>query len=387
MKIALVIFCSFVFLFLIVLLPLPLPPYLDFQVIYHADLGLLRGIPVYDHAGQVNMIAGFANVPPDQVYVLPFPYPPWYALATLWLALLPVGLAVRLWFGLNLLVLFASTWLMTDGWTPMRRLSSFFFAIFFLPVLGTIWVGQYGLPVLLGTALFVYALQHEKIVLTALAAALLTFKPHLGGLIMLIGLIYLFLRRDDFGRRALIGIILAGIFLFAVGFLASPLWPLDYFHSLTGFKDVSQCHQCNSIPMELSGLFGRGFNQAVWVALGILVFLAFLIVSHWKLLTQGSRWLVGISVLTVLIVSPYLQNYDYILLLVPLFILATDARRLDWLWLALAYFLPFLGFGLFGVMGDVSLVFSALIIFILFMSSMPKLDGSGRVAYNPTTMK
>jgi hypothetical protein len=326
-------------------------------------------------------------VPPDQVFVLPFPYPPWYALATLWLALLPVGLAVRLWFGLNLLMLFASTWLMTDGWTPMRRLSSFFFAIFFLPVLGTIWVGQYGLPVLLGTALFVYALQHEKIVLTALAAALLTFKPHLGGLIMLIGLIYLFLRRDDFGRRALIGIILAGIFLFAVGFLASPLWPLDYFHSLTGFKDVSQCHQCNSIPMELSGLLGRGFDQSVWIALGIFVFLGLLIVSQWKVLTLDARRLAGTAVLVVLLVSPYLQNYDYVLLLVPLFILAGDARGPDWFWLALVYILPFLGFGIFGIPGQVSLVFSALITFMLFMNAMPKLDVSGTAAYNPTTMK
>src|ERR1700690_2254161 len=178
MKIALVIFCSLLFLFVFVLLPLPLPAYLDFQVIYHADLGLLHGIPIYDHAGQVNMIAGFANVPPDQVFVLPFPYPPWYALATLWLALLPVGLAVRLWFGLNLLMLFASIWLMTDGWTGSKRLVSFLPPFLFLPVLGALFVGQYVFPVLLGAALWVYAADKERPILIALASALLTFKPH-----------------------------------------------------------------------------------------------------------------------------------------------------------------------------------------------------------------
>jgi len=388
MKIALILlFCSILFLVAVALLPLPLPPYLDFQVIYHADLGLLRGISIYDHAGQVNMIAGLANVPPDQVYVLPFPYPPWYALVMLWSALLPIAVTVRIWFGLNLLILFASTWLMTDGWVPLRRLSAFFFAILFLPVLGTLWVGQYGLPVLLGTALFIYALARERVILVALAAALLTFKPHLGGLILLMGLIYLFLRRDDFGRRALIAIILVGIFLLAVGFLGSPLWPLDYFHSLTGFRDVSQCHQCNSVPMELTGLIGRGFDQAVWIALGILVFLSVWIASQWKTLTRGSRWLVGTSVLVVLVASPYLQNYDYVLLLIPLFILASDARRLDWLWLALAYIVPFIGFGVFSVRGDVSLVFSALIVFILFTNALSKLDVSGRAAYNPATTK
>ena len=65
MKIALILlFCSILFLVAVALLPLPLPPYLDFQVIYHADLGLLRGISIYDHAGQVNMIAGLAKMRP-----------------------------------------------------------------------------------------------------------------------------------------------------------------------------------------------------------------------------------------------------------------------------------------------------------------------------------
>jgi hypothetical protein len=387
MKIAYIILGSLLFILVIALLPLPLPPYLDFQVIYHADLGLLRGIPIYDHAGQVNMIAGLANVPADQVFVLPFPYPPWYALVMLWSALLPIAISVRIWFGINLLLLFASTWLMTEGWAPLKRLSSFFFAIIFLPVLGTLWVGQYGLPVLLGTALFIYAIQHENAPLTAMAAALLTFKPHLGGVTLLMGLVYLFLRGDTFGRRALTATILTGIILFAVGFLASPLWPLDYFHSLTGFKDVSQCQLCNSVPMELTGLLGRGFDQAVWIALGILLFMAIWIVSKWKALTKDARWLVGISVLVVLLASPYLQNYDYVLLLVPLFILAGQARRLDWIWLALAYLLPFAGFGLFGVKGDSSLVISALITFILITYANAKLDVSTSPAYNPTTTK
>ncbi|HET6845222.1 MAG TPA: hypothetical protein VFH29_00215, partial [Anaerolineales bacterium] len=68
----------------------PIQPYQDFQVLYHADMGLLRGIPLYDRAGQVQMIAEIAGVAPSQVYVLPFPYPPWNALSTIWLARLPV---------------------------------------------------------------------------------------------------------------------------------------------------------------------------------------------------------------------------------------------------------------------------------------------------------
>src|SRR5258708_20461770 len=123
------------FVVLIALMPVPIPPYLDFQVIFHADMGLLHSVPLYDHAGQADMIARIAGVPPAQVNVLPFPYPPWYALATLPLALLPIQYAARLWFGLNLIMLFLTVWLMTDEWTPRKRLSSFIFAFIFVPVI------------------------------------------------------------------------------------------------------------------------------------------------------------------------------------------------------------------------------------------------------------
>ena len=140
----------------------PLQPYLDFQVLFHANMGLLRGIPLYDHAGQVEMIAQLAGVPARQVYVLPFPYPPWYALSTIWLAWLPVDAAARVWFGLNLLMLVASVGLLTRGMPPMRRALVFLGAMFWLPTLGSLFVGQYGFPVLLGAALMAHGLKRES---------------------------------------------------------------------------------------------------------------------------------------------------------------------------------------------------------------------------------
>ncbi len=67
-------------------------------------MGLLRGISPYDHAGQVNLIAQLAGVAPEQVYSLPFPYPPWYALIAVWLAWLPIEAAARVWFGIGLML-------------------------------------------------------------------------------------------------------------------------------------------------------------------------------------------------------------------------------------------------------------------------------------------
>ena len=58
--------------------------------------------------------------------------------------------------------------------------------LMWLPVLGSLFVGQYGFPVLLGAALMIYALRRENPLMIALAAALLTFKPHLGGVIVIV---------------------------------------------------------------------------------------------------------------------------------------------------------------------------------------------------------
>ena len=144
MKSMLIVLGALVLLLAVAWLPLPLQPYQDFQIIYHADLGLLRGISIYDHAGQVRMIAELAGVAPDQVIVMPFPYPPWYALSTAWLALLRIDVAARLWFGLNLIMLLLSAWFLTDGLPAGKRAALFCCGSLFLPVLGTLFVGQYG---------------------------------------------------------------------------------------------------------------------------------------------------------------------------------------------------------------------------------------------------
>ena len=371
-KIALIVLFSLIFVLVVALLPLPLPPYLDFQVIYHADLGLLRGIPIYDHAGQVNMIANLAKVPPGQVYVLPFPYPPWYALAALWLALLPIGIAVRIWFGLNVLMLFASVWLMTDGWVAAKRLVSFLPSFLFLPVLGTLLVGQYVLPVLLGAALWMYAVDKEKPFLIALACALLTFKPHLGAVMLLASLLYLFLRKDAFGYRALIYMIVAGVLLAVLGFLADPAWPLDYFHSLLAFGQVPgvpSCDLCTSLPVLLARFANIQAGFALTPFLGLVIFIAML--TWWGLrrrsVLQYPGLLLALSIFMVLLTNPYLLTYDFVLLLIPFFVLIKKDRTLfGIIYLALAYLLPFITLNLVGRQGNNLFLLSTLLLLAMF---------------------
>jgi hypothetical protein len=112
-------FLSLGLLLAITYLPLPIPSTLDFQAMYHANLGVLRGIPLYDWDGQIGMIADMAGVTPSQVILNPFAYPPWYSLLTLPLALLPIQVAARLWFAVNLLIVIVFSWLATTD-MPVR---------------------------------------------------------------------------------------------------------------------------------------------------------------------------------------------------------------------------------------------------------------------------
>ena len=345
---------------------IPVQPYQDFQVVYHADMGLLRGIALYDQPGQVQMIAEIAGVPAERVYVLPFPYPPWYALSTFWLALLPVATAARVWFALNLLMLLASFALLRREHTPLRTALMLAGAIFWLPVMGSLLVGQYGFPVLLGAAMTAYALESKRPILLALAMILLSFKPHLGAFICLLILIALWLRRDEFSRRAALALAVGATVLVLAGFLASASWPIEYVRSLAGFSavhGVPQCTQCVSLPVLLTRSFGGGLGAAVLVALGLSGLACAWVVWRWRVVSATAAGMVSTGILITLLVSPYLLNYDYLLLLVPLIALADQAHApLEWLGLGLAYLVPAAAFVLWGAAGNAALVASALIV-------------------------
>src|SRR6185436_6074882 len=214
------------------------------------------------------------------------------------------------------------------GWHPRLRLIAFPRALFFLPVLGVLSVGQYDFPVLLGASLLIYSLRKENVALTTLGAVLLTFKPHIGALILLSVLIYLFVSRSSFGRRALRSILLAGVFLFMIGFAADPSWPISYPKMLLNYQgegNVTGCSECASLPVWLSRWFFDGsFAKAALIALGLLIVLIGMFSVRQNVLLKSPALLVAFTLLITLLVSPYLYNYDFILLLVPFAILFKD---------------------------------------------------------------
>ncbi len=352
-------------------LPIPLDPFHDFQVLYRANQGILRGIALYDRAAQEQMVAGDLGVAVERVFVLPFPYPPWFALATLPLALLPVEVAVRVWFLLNLTMLLLSVWLVTDGWTPRTRLYSFIAAPLFFPIFGALIVGQYVFPTILGMAMLVYTLRHQTTWMVALGMAFVTFKPHVGILVLLAVAIHLLLRRDDFGRRAFLYTTIAGIVLFVLGFLADGNWILSYPESLFAFKGVSECNLCVSLPLTIARLAGFGFDQAFLVSLTLLIGFAVVLTRRFLYLTEGL--LVALCTCVALLVNSYLQNYDFAFAVIPLFILAGTARsRMDWLAIAIAFLLPWFGLALLGRDGNFTLLISTILLTIVLLTNTRK---------------
>ncbi len=369
-----------IIIFLLVIaiyIPIPLDPYQDFQVLHRADSGILHGIPLYDQADQAQQVADELGVSVDRVLVLPFPYPPWYAVFTLPLALLSIDVAVRMWFLLNIAMLLASVWLLTDGWQPRKRLYSFIASFLFLPILGALIVGQYVFPTILGMALIVYALKHQRVGLIALGMALSTFKPHIGIFLLLAVIVHLLLRRDEFGRRAFWATALAGFVLFLVGFIADRAWIITYPHSLFNFKNVSECEICVSLPLSITWLIGLGFDQSAPVAGILLIALIALFIGSRPALSLiegyrlGDEAFVAFFVCVPLLVNPYLLNYDFAFVLVPLFYLAGSAQsKWDWLWIALIFLLPWAGLILFERAGNSVLLVSALVMISIILTRL-----------------
>ncbi len=380
------------FLFLAILLPTialyvpnSLPANSDFSALYNTDLALVHRIPIYDLPKVEALAVQYAGIPAEKFFLARFPYPPWYALSTFYLGLMPAQAAATLWFELNLVMLFLSIWLLTDGWSGRLRLIAFPLALFFFPVLGALSVGQYDFPVLLGTSLLVYSLRKENIVLTVLGVVLLTFKPHIGALILLSVLGWLIVSRSNFGRRVIGWLLLTGIALFAMGFIADPAWIVSYPKMLLGYQNegnVSACSECASLPVWLARWFFDGsLMKAAWIAIALL--LVFISMFYFaRSFLQSHEYLLSAVLLVTLLVSPYLYNYDFLLLLVPFAVLIRKGSWVHRIFVLLCYLVPTFALLLYGRNGNISLIVVCIVMLVLLYASLknPVIDFTRRTA-------
>jgi len=370
-------------------IPNTLPVGSDFSALYYADLAFVNGIPIYDIPAMEALALEASGIPAENFFMPRFPYPPWYVLSTFYLGLLPIESAGTLWFELNLLMLFLSIWLLTDGWDGKLRLMAFPLGLLFLPVIGALSVGQFDFPVLLGASMLIYSLRKEHVPLTILGAVLLTFKPHVGALILLSVLGWLIGNRSNFGRRALRSVILAGVLLFAIGFLADPAWIVNYPTMLLNYQDegnVTACSECANIPVFTSRwLFDGSLSRAALIAILMLVVLTAIFFTARKKLFQAPELLVTSALLITLLASPYLYNYDFILLLVPFAVLATG-DLVQKIVVLVCHLVPTFALAFYGRAGNITLLFAALLLAIfVFQRARSQVDVNQLASYNTAT--
>ena len=359
--------------------PNSLPTNSDFSALYNTDLALVNRIPIYDLARVEVLAQQHSGIPAENFFLARFPYPPWYTLSTFYLGLMSARAAATLWFELNLVMLFLSIWFLTDGWSGRLRLIAFPLALFFLPVLGALSVGQYDFPVLLGTSLLIYSLRKENVALTTLGAVLLTFKPHIGALILLAVLGWLIGSRSSFGRRVIRPLIIAGVILLAIGFIADPAWIISYPKMLLNYQNegnVSACSECASLPVWLSRWFFDGsLSTATMIAVVILVILVILFYFVRSSLL-APEFLCTAALLITLLVSPYLYNYDFLLLLVPFAVLAKRGNLLQIIIVLICYFIPSFALLLLGRAGNISLILVTIVLAALLYLQMLRMRNS-----------
>jgi hypothetical protein len=362
------IFLPIMMLAILFLAPLPIHYKTDFSILYFANKALLHGIHLYDYPGQMELLPAF----PGLVFT-PYPYPPWYALATLPIAFLPVETAARMWFLFNLTMIAAATWLLTPNWQTPLRLFFILLAILFVPAFGLLVVGQYSAPVLFGAALFVWSAKEKSSYGIAASLGLMTFKPHIGLFLLLTGLGWLLHQRKNvFARRALLITSILAVAMLAIGFLADPAWPLTYFESLGLYRDipgVQSCELCASLSVGIVRVLAGepDFEKAVMVSLFLTMGLAGLYFAKLRTQLYDAANLMALSTIFTLLVYPYLLNYDYILLLIPFAVLAKRVKLLYGHVIMIgAYLLPW-GILVYGRGANLLLAISSLILLALFL--------------------
>ncbi len=370
--------------------PAALPTNSDFSALHNTTLALVRRIPIYDLNAVREWVQPLSGVPDEHFFLARFPYPPWYALATFYLGFLPAASAATLWFELNLVMLFASVWFLTDGWNGRLRLIAFPFALLFLPVLGALSVGQYDFPVLLGTSLILFGLKKENVLSVASGATLTTFKPHVGGLIFLFLLIWLFIKQNDFSKQSLKYIFGALLALCLLGFLADVDWMRGYLNLLLNYQNegnVTACSECMSFPMLISRWFFDGsLRTAIFGAVTLLslssVFCYFKRASFLK----SPAVFITAALIATLWINPYFYNYDFLLLLILFaFVIENSAGKFTNGAVIFAFLTPYFAIGVYGRAGNISLLLITLLLTVIFYEQVKALTTQPQAHTMPPT--
>lgn len=279
----------------------------DFLAFYSAGVALLRGTNLYDfeqfHAWQVAWVGSF-----DGTYR--YVYLPSFAATYLPLASLPLPLARAAWLGLMATFLLAAARI-SGRWLPLPLVARIVGVLAFFGTYATFVVAQNSALTLALWAVLALALwRGSPDVKTGVVAALLLYKPQI-----LLPLLVLWLWRGWW--RGLLGFMLGGLGVLIGSLLIAP-GALQVYVGLQRWALASTTtHRANAAVLaELMNRLPAAIATPLATGLGIAVLA--LLVAVWGRHRAPTPYHHAMLWLTPLLVSPYVANYDLLLLLLPL---------------------------------------------------------------------
>ncbi len=329
--------------------PIKIRSDMDFSMLYAVDQGLRHGIGFYDHIGQTEVIASQLGVKPSDLNLPHFIYPPYLSLATFYLAWFSPDQAARMWFFLSVGMIFISNHFLLRGQSILKKSLGLILSFLALPALGGLLVGQFVAPVLLGLAIIVEGSKRESSWIVASGLILLTIKPQLGLIPFLAVSLWLLVRKQSWSKRSIVISILGIILLLVISWLVDPAWLGDYYRSIMEFRNLPTyrvCEICSGLSVHLSRFLTGKPNTSLALILGAGMTIGlgalFIFRRWWKL---NLPIILVMAVISTMLVNPYLNNYDYLLLFIPMaFILTGPSTRLEYLLLIVSFLIPWLSF-------------------------------------------
>ncbi|MCO6431123.1 MAG: hypothetical protein J5J00_09705 [Deltaproteobacteria bacterium] len=295
-------------------LQLPVAQDLDFFPVYGQVLGMLNGIPFYNESQLYEWLSGrfptlaTADAPP-------LAQPPWYFASLFFLGFFGLPEAAKIWFSLNLSMLIISALIITKGGPLRVRAAAAIIFLTFPPAIGHNVVGQFTMPVLLGTALGIEGVRSKSPWCCAAAMFLCTYKPHIGlPIAWAILMVALFQGIGKSAALRALWLLAAGA---ALGFLADSNWLLNYSGAVLRVKNLGQnvsCDTCISFTYALSSQEILTVSSA-WIfsmAAGALTLVASAWLAYRTPSFKGAAHLIAASGLIGLLLSPYVRNYDMV---------------------------------------------------------------------------
>jgi len=305
-------------------LPIPVSSDLDFFFFYAQSAALNHGLDLYDEIAQTVFVTQTLKLGSQGLQLNPPAYPPWYYLMTVFLGWFDLETSARLWFICNVAMLSIAALLLNPYPGFWGRLAVVSACLIFPPTVGLLAVGQLDMPLLLGCALFVAGAGCGKPWWAAVGLLFMSFKPHLGFIPLCVGIFWLAARGGWANRQALryTAIVFAAAAL--ISLLVEPTWPTAYLKSLgrlSSYKLNVLCDTCSSLTIAAGRLLNWEAAE-LWRfgMLGVIGALAAAMWFVWKsrqqpdMVASAMAW----AVVLTLLFTPYIRNYDYVLLLLPL---------------------------------------------------------------------